>query len=118
MTGLRFSPDGASFSAESPDRRKMAENSGALDALSFPETLLSERAMSDNTVSEAEAAELLNVSVETLQNWRRNGGGPPCFKSATASGGRYRYYLPGLRQFVESNVIGPNACATPHKPEI
>jgi hypothetical protein len=64
--------------------------------------------MNDETVSEAGAAELLNISVETLQRWRRQSGGPPCVKGTTASGGRYQYSLAGLREFVQSNVVEPN----------
>ncbi|WP_342319456.1 helix-turn-helix domain-containing protein [Corynebacterium mayonis] len=67
---------------------------------------------SDRTLSSAEAAEFLGISVKTLNNWRVKGRGPAYVKYAGAIDGLGRqrgsvaYRLGDLREFVAEHRVG------------
>jgi predicted DNA-binding transcriptional regulator AlpA len=65
----------------------------------------------DTLLNETQAAELLGLSVRTLQNWRLRGGGPPYQKLGRA----VRYSLIKLRQWIaegsRSNTSDPGDAA-------
>lgn len=56
-------------------------------------------------LSEKQAASYLNVSVRTLQDWRRKRFGP----SYTKLGSRVRYPSSAINQFVEANQVDPKS---------
>jgi predicted site-specific integrase-resolvase len=57
-------------------------------------------------IDESRAAEILNVAVWTLRNWRRLGKGPPYIKI----GGNVRYREDDLSAFVEKRLHDPEGC--------
>ncbi len=57
----------------------------------------------DMLLTETEAAEILAVSVRTIQNWRIRGGGPPFYKLVAKT---VRYRLGDLVEWLEQNRRG------------
>ncbi len=54
----------------------------------------------DKLLTEAQLAELLQVSVRTIQRWRAEGGGPPV---VWASSRRPRYWLSEVRDWLKTS---------------
>ena len=61
--------------------------------------------------TEAQAAELLNVSVRTLQAWRQRGGGPAFIRLANRL---VRYEVREIEEFIKGRRV---AAAGPSKPK-
>jgi len=57
--------------------------------------------MTDQLITDIEAAEILGLAVQTLRNWRHRGCGPNYIKLGRA----VRYNTNDLRDFVEGRKI-------------
>ncbi len=57
-------------------------------------------------LTEAEAAELLTVSISTMIRWRREGTGPPWFRLGGRHAGAVRYRRDELLQWLEEQRGG------------
>lgn len=62
-------------------------------------------------LTETEAAELLNVSVRTLQGWRVRGGGPKFCRYSRL----VRYVRADLLAFIEARRVSSTSEASPGK---
>jgi len=56
----------------------------------------------DACLKPAEAAAALNVSIRTLENWRRTGTGPPFVRLSKVC---VRYSAPGLQRFITDRTF-------------
>ena len=63
----------------------------------------SERTEISNLLTDVESAQLLNLSVQTLRNWRSKRIGPPYIKLGRA----VRYKLVDLLEWVEKRAVDP-----------
>lgn len=67
------------------------------------ETIAEKLVDSGRLLSEKEVAELLNVHIQTLRNWRFNGKGPPYLKIQTA----VRYDLKDVENYKNACRVVP-----------
>ena len=64
-------------------------------------------------LKEGEVAELLGVSVRTLQEWRQSGHGPPFLKLSQKKRGVVRYDPVDLRSFMVDRKVRSTAGRSP-----
>ena len=64
-------------------------------------------------LKEGEVAELLGVSVRTLQEWRQSGHGPPFLKLSQKKRGVVRYDPVDLRSFMVDQKVRSTAERSP-----
>jgi predicted DNA-binding transcriptional regulator AlpA len=55
----------------------------------------------DKYLTDAQAAEIMGLAVQTLRNWRCNRRGPKFFKIGRA----VRYSQEAIQQFMDNNVV-------------
>lgn len=58
-------------------------------------------------LTEAQAAQVLSLSIRTLQSWRGRGSGPQFVRAGRA----VRYRRSDIEEWVESNTVSPVATA-------
>jgi predicted DNA-binding transcriptional regulator AlpA len=67
----------------------------------------------ENLLTEIRAAEVVSLSVKTLQAWRLRGVGPAYVKAGKA----VRYRRADLLAWIEAHTISPEGVAVPSKRE-
>ena len=77
--------------------------------LAAPQHIQNTHSPVDACLKPAEAAAALNVSIRTLENWRRWGNGPPFVRLSKVC---VRYPVPGLQRFIADRTFTSTAAET------